>query len=737
MSKISVPALRLLMLTLCLSCMAPVAQAQDNSSNPDEEECGLPDSGIIVATVTYDLDENCSQTGTLEIRTANTRSVELTINGHGHTISNGTGEKDGMNFLIVDDQGQWTLFNKDTTASPNVKVVIKNVTFDGKGWLFERHIRERVREDGSIQRYQGGTGSWISAEGTLEMENVTFTGGNGSWVRAEGTATLSNVLFEDSKVLNFGMSGNVKGAALFVTSTATATVEDAVFRGMERAVVSVEKGGQLTTTGCLSFDRTFTHNVHHSELHGDLGTWNDSSEGPCTASDDPLGNGGSAVDPVTTSQLACGLPKSGFIATDSVFTLKEDCICIDEVTIAPGVTVTINANGHRIEGCAPAVVSLADSSDDPPQRKGKFRIGGRSHLKINNANIYGVQTLNYGGALTLGKSMIAETSPTPIYNYGYANIFESTFQNNRGSSTGGSAYYGTSTFRMGVAVFRDNVFRGNSLGAAEAMARGGGTAIYLCGENVRENVEPEDGVELPPMPPLWLGDDGGAVHFFCPGNHPVAGGGATCYKRQRLGAIGLICHIDQEPPAIAILEISPRSEGRIILRVNQSQIDRTGAGLVACSADGRAALRVGLTGPVGQMMVGTRAWQDAAPQRVIQVSMGPNFEDKVHHVVIDDVLDGHVLGTVDTRPDSAPCPLATQATAAVSAPAPVYAPPVVVQEPRADGSIIHVVQEGDTVWTIGVAYDVHPYEIIERNALGMRGRFIYAGQELLIREATG
>ena len=179
------------------------------------------------------------------------------------------------------------------------------------------------------------------------------------------------------------------------------------------------------------------------------------------------------------------------------------------------------------------------------------------------------------------------------------------------------------------------------------------------------------------------------------------------------------------------------------MRANQSQIEAVGAGLVACSADGRVALRVGLTEPVHQMIEHTSAWKDAAPQRAIQVSMGPTFEDKVHHVVIDDVLNGRVLGTIDTRPDTAPCPASARSgdvpvsAASASAPAPVYAPPVVAQEPRADGSIIHVVQAGDTVWAIGVAYDVHPHVIIERNALGMRGRFISPGQELLIREASG
>ncbi|MCY3946010.1 MAG: LysM peptidoglycan-binding domain-containing protein [Anaerolineaceae bacterium] len=730
MSQVSTNVLRLLLLSLCLTCMAPVARAQ--ASNPEQEDCELPSSGVIVASVTYTLDEDCTQTGTLEIRTADTPSVTLTINGNGHTISNGTETDYGMNFLVVDDQGASTLFNKDSTASPNVKVIIKNVTFDGKDWLFKRHVRQGEREDGTTWLYSGGIGSWISAEGTLEMENVTFTNGNGSWLRAEGTATLSNLLFEDSKTWSWGFSPTVQGS-LYVTKTGSVTLNNAVFRDIRRTAIAVEKGGSLTTTGCLSFVRPFIHKVLHSGSNSVMGTWTDSSSGPCTGSNDPVGNGGSAVVTYSPELLDCGLPKDAVIGVDSVYTLNQDCVCLKRFIVATGVTVKINANGHRIVGCEGTQFYVADTL----ARGASIFVGSMAHLIINNVNLYGVQTRIYGGALTVGNSMIADTSPTPIHNHGFVHVFKTIFQNNQGYSSGkrGSAYYATDSFRMGRAIFRDNMFRGNSLGAAEALARGGGTAIYFCGDNVREVPEPEDGAELPPLVPLWLGTEGGAVHNFCPENIPHNSAGGSCYKQQPLGAIGLICHVDRQPAAIEILEISRQSEGRRILRVDQSQIEASGAGLVACSADGRAAVRVGLTGPVGQMMVGTRAWRDAGPQRVIQVSMGPTLEDKVHHVVIDDVLDGHVLGTVDTRPDSAPCPVTAQAVAAVSAPAPVYAPPVVTQQPRADGSIIHVVQAGDTIWTIGVAYDVHPHVIIERNALGMRGRFIYPGQELLIREA--
>ncbi len=65
-----------------------------------------------------------------------------------------------------------------------------------------------------------------------------------------------------------------------------------------------------------------------------------------------------------------------------------------------------------------------------------------------------------------------------------------------------------------------------------------------------------------------------------------------------------------------------------------------------------------------------------------------------------------------------------------------YAPKVDSQPARADGSIVHEVRAGDTVNAIAVAYDVLPSAIIERNSLSGGGRWIYPGQELVIRDAT-
>lgn len=59
-----------------------------------------------------------------------------------------------------------------------------------------------------------------------------------------------------------------------------------------------------------------------------------------------------------------------------------------------------------------------------------------------------------------------------------------------------------------------------------------------------------------------------------------------------------------------------------------------------------------------------------------------------------------------------------------------------VQPPRPDGSIVHTVIQGDTMTGIANAYGVPIEEILQLN--GLRGsRFIFVGQQLLIRAATG
>lgn len=70
------------------------------------------------------------------------------------------------------------------------------------------------------------------------------------------------------------------------------------------------------------------------------------------------------------------------------------------------------------------------------------------------------------------------------------------------------------------------------------------------------------------------------------------------------------------------------------------------------------------------------------------------------------------------------------------------APSIDVAEPNADGSITHVVQAGETMWTIAITYaeplGLTPEQALPRiQELNGNPAFLTAGRELIIREATG
>ncbi len=70
-------------------------------------------------------------------------------------------------------------------------------------------------------------------------------------------------------------------------------------------------------------------------------------------------------------------------------------------------------------------------------------------------------------------------------------------------------------------------------------------------------------------------------------------------------------------------------------------------------------------------------------------------------------------------------------------PTPAFADFVVPQAPQPDGSIVHIVQPGDTLAAIAVAYGLLPDDILALNPDMGSGRFIFAGQSILIQEANG
>ncbi len=210
---------------------------------------------------------------------------------------------------------------------------------------------------------------------------------------------------------------------------------------------------------------------------------------------------------------------------------------------------------------------------------------------------------------------------------------------------------------------------------------------------------------------------------------------------QRLGAIGIICRVHGPGPTIEVRGVTPEDTWVLLLRLSQLQLDAAQPGsLVASSAEGRLAVRL-----------------DAS--RNVNISMGPDVEGKVFHVTLEFSLAGRVTGTVVSyggppgipAPD-VPAPVELVAPVTVTAPvAPVAAAPgkagkamvfsgkrvpanVIRQPDRADGSLIHVVQRGDTLFSIARVYSVRLQELITRNQLEPGGDWIYSGQALVVRD---
>ena len=67
---------------------------------------------------------------------------------------------------------------------------------------------------------------------------------------------------------------------------------------------------------------------------------------------------------------------------------------------------------------------------------------------------------------------------------------------------------------------------------------------------------------------------------------------------------------------------------------------------------------------------------------------------------------------------------------------PVVVVPITIATPRADGSVVHVVQDGQTAWAIGARYDVPLDDILALNYLE-RGDYVRPGDELYIKLGPG
>ncbi|MDE0610615.1 MAG: hypothetical protein OXH77_11995 [Anaerolineaceae bacterium] len=557
--------------------------------------------GEVIASATWTLDADCDQTGelALPVPPVGDPGYTITINGAGHRIRLGAG---AWRFLAATDIRH--------------TVNLNNVTIDGQ-------FNKRP--------------SILDARGTLVAQDVTFTRGNtGTFVNGAVSATLNNILFED--IISEGNGFGVNGGALNVFANANVTLNNAVIRRVRSNGVVVQQGGTLTTNGCLAFYGSPAYDVIHSGVWDGGGVWNDNRTGPCSGE---IGNKGQALLPAP-ALMDCGLPAEGLVDEDVTWTLSSDCAGVGHFLIGEGPRVRVVGNGHSITG-DPSIHAL-------------FSVGANATLDMDNLVLDTVRLFNLDGALALTRSEFRNATSTSLVNYGRSASFSNTLFEDNSAASFASLFYGSNIFSASVTTFRDVIFRNNSGGDRMAVLYRSAT-LNLEGCIVLENNQmPEfvavsgtlndlrnscaDPPVVGPAPP---------VTDWNPHGPPERDPSRDCF--QRLGAVGLICRVMLEPgPTIEVWGVTPESRGHFILRVMQAEIDAIQPeGLVACSADGRVALRV-------------------HRDRSITFSMGPEpKEGKTHHVTMQNHLNDHVIGTFDTfdgRPcDPAPLPPATAAPA--------------------------------------------------------------------------
>jgi LysM repeat protein len=99
--------------------------------------------------------------------------------------------------------------------------------------------------------------------------------------------------------------------------------------------------------------------------------------------------------------------------------------------------------------------------------------------------------------------------------------------------------------------------------------------------------------------------------------------------------------------------------------------------------------------------------------------------------------NGHgqnIFALVAGVPSNGPPPQRPAAAAPVAPPLRVT--PVTLANPRDDGSVVHVVQEGQALWSIAAAYEVELSTLLWYNNLSSSS-FVHPGDEILVRLAEG
>jgi uncharacterized protein YkwD len=117
-------------------------------------------------------------------------------------------------------------------------------------------------------------------------------------------------------------------------------------------------------------------------------------------------------------------------------------------------------------------------------------------------------------------------------------------------------------------------------------------------------------------------------------------------------------------------------------------------------------------------------WNTMMGANYRDIGAGAGCDGSMCYYTID---TGYVAGGVSAN--------STAPAAAQPPSAPSGALPVLQATPMPDGSVVHTVQAGQTLWTVAAVYDIALADLLQQNGL-TENSLLHPGDELLIRPAT-
>ncbi len=442
---------------LLLPAGATGAQATPVPTQLPTENCGLPATGNITASVIYNLSEDCTQTNALHIGNNAVRNdITVTVNGNGHRII-----ADGHRAFFL--QG-----HSDSSITLN----LNQVTLDGN--------RNTTKDSGSM--------IYVADYSTLNASNTTFTRSHlsGSVARFDHSSSapassvsgsFTKVLFEDNSASSSSRS-RIVASALLVDKGISVTLNGAVFRSNASgpAVVTVLNGSTVTFSGCLSFSGNYPEHVYNSSS-----TVNGLTGRPACSG--AIGNNGTAqlAAPAIT---ACGMPATGPVDSSAIWTLGRTCNLMNHLIIAPGLTVRIKGNGHEIRSAGTLTILVSR----------------RSTLELEDLTLRRVRIFNYGQVNTR-RVTVTESDQRGLVNYGSMTLEDTLLENNSTSSRFlGSALMSSNSYCCGGSVTATNTIIRNSRGARGAISSASDMLTTLNGcLTLTNNLDRDDaGVDYHP-----------------------------------------------------------------------------------------------------------------------------------------------------------------------------------------------------------------------------------------------